>query len=246
MKNCLTLVFLCTALIAFSQPVEKKGTFSHSFRLFVFHPDSSYSTELLDIGSYGVFNEEVPNVADTFTYQMNASDSVVARFGLYDDFFLVGYDGADPFGERLIFGAPVYDFQHHEGSYGGSYERIWSFKDSALFHFSMQLSNSPNAAPTHSVRLIGPPALPAPAVIEEPEPAAPFIVFPNPASGDVTIHQPEDLVTEFELVDASGRMIRTWYGAGTHTVDISVLQSGMYLLRVRNAVYPGNIRLQKL
>ena len=246
MKNCFTLLLLCCSLTAFSQQVEKKGTFSHHFELEVFHPDSAYATALLQIGSWGVVNEDPIGIPDTFVYQMKAFDSVVAQFGLYDDFFLVGYDGSDPFGERLLFGAPVYNFQHDDGTYGDSYERIWAFTDSALFGFSMNLSASPAAPHTQYVKLIGPPETPAPAVVEEPEPAAPFLVYPNPCNGEVTILQPEDLVTQFELVDASGRTIREWYAAGTQTVDVSELQSGMYLLRVRNSVYPGNVRLQKM
>jgi len=59
-----------------------------------------------------------------------------------------------------------------------------------------------------------------------------FTVSPNPANDKLTIHHSEE-IENIGLYDLSGRLLRTYSGAGTITViDISDLDSGVYFLTV--------------
>ena len=59
-----------------------------------------------------------------------------------------------------------------------------------------------------------------------------FTVSPNPAQTQLTIHHSKE-IENIGLYDLSGRLLRTYSGAGTITViDISDLDSGVYFLTV--------------
>jgi hypothetical protein len=74
----------------------------------------------------------------------------------------------------------------------------------------------------------------------------PFVVYPNPAVDHVSIRStdPECPVTRVELLDFSGRPVRSMTADGEEllTVDLSSLRRGNYILRITaDAVYSNVI-----
>ena len=71
-------------------------------------------------------------------------------------------------------------------------------------------------------------------------------VYPNPASGTVTVAMNEvDLATAY-CYNLSGKKVREWSVAGPlQTIDLDGIASGVYLLRFRTASgwLPGAQRL---
>jgi hypothetical protein len=67
---------------------------------------------------------------------------------------------------------------------------------------------------------------------------------PNPASGSVLITMPQQAGGRIEILDGNGRVVKTLNNvAVSELVDISTLQSGMYLVRVS---YSGGVKVSKL
>jgi len=62
-----------------------------------------------------------------------------------------------------------------------------------------------------------------------------FSVAPNPASDIITIKGDFEADATAQLTDASGRVIETLNVKNGQTIDVSALNSGMYLLTVNNA-----------
>lgn len=62
-----------------------------------------------------------------------------------------------------------------------------------------------------------------------------FTVAPNPATDVVTISGEFDANATAQLTDASGRVIETMTISNGHTIDVSSLNSGMYMLTINNA-----------
>ncbi len=62
-----------------------------------------------------------------------------------------------------------------------------------------------------------------------------FTVAPNPANDIVTVFGTFDADATAQLLDASGRVINTFGIENGQTIDVSNLNSGMYLLTINNA-----------
>lgn len=62
-----------------------------------------------------------------------------------------------------------------------------------------------------------------------------FNVAPNPANDIVTVFGEFDAAATAQLLDASGRVINTFAIENGQTIDVSNLNSGMYLLTINNA-----------
>jgi hypothetical protein len=69
-------------------------------------------------------------------------------------------------------------------------------------------------------------------------------VFPNPFSDICQIEMALD--AEVTLSDITGKQVfKTHYAAGNHTVDLSTVPSGIYLLRLTSGNTTENLRLMK-
>ncbi|MDB5257616.1 MAG: lipoprotein [Chitinophagaceae bacterium] len=67
---------------------------------------------------------------------------------------------------------------------------------------------------------------------------------PNPASGSVLITMPQQAGGTIEIMDGNGRVVKTLHNVSvSELVDISTLQSGLYLVRVS---YSGGVKVSKL
>lgn len=62
-----------------------------------------------------------------------------------------------------------------------------------------------------------------------------FTVAPNPASDLVTVYGEFEASATAQLLDASGRVINTFNVTNGQAIDVSTLNSGMYLLTINNA-----------
>ncbi|MBP6430779.1 MAG: T9SS type A sorting domain-containing protein [Ferruginibacter sp.] len=73
-----------------------------------------------------------------------------------------------------------------------------------------------------------------------------FTVFPNPSSGSTKISI-SDLSepTDVQLIDNSGKIIKTLVMTTTNSIELTNLQKGLYLIRLRNRV-TGDIATKKL
>jgi hypothetical protein len=61
------------------------------------------------------------------------------------------------------------------------------------------------------------------------------VLYPNPTTGVVTVRSKETGSMSIEVVDAMGRLVHTTRTTGTATLDLSHLESGVYLVRMRSA-----------
>lgn len=62
-----------------------------------------------------------------------------------------------------------------------------------------------------------------------------FTVAPNPASDAITVFGEFEASATAQLLDASGRVINTFAVTNGQTIDVTNLNSGMYLLTINNA-----------
>jgi hypothetical protein len=172
---------------------------------------------------------------DTTLYALADEDSLVARFFIISAFIPLSLH------DELVYGDPVYDtvITGYSSVGGGTpfHERKWSFSDSAIFTFYVDTPDNP----IYFVKLTRQPQL----VIEE-ESVLPIAVFPNPVSNDINIWLPIDLSAELSLTDASGRLVKAWKRSESHTLDLSSLQSGNYLLRILIDGKATTFRVQKI
>ncbi|MCA6365319.1 MAG: T9SS type A sorting domain-containing protein [Bacteroidetes bacterium] len=58
-----------------------------------------------------------------------------------------------------------------------------------------------------------------------------FTIYPNPANNLLTITTGLNTPMQFELTDMSGRTVRTFTVLSSHTLDVSEISTGVYLLR---------------
>ncbi|MEM1319683.1 MAG: T9SS type A sorting domain-containing protein [Bacteroidota bacterium] len=72
--------------------------------------------------------------------------------------------------------------------------------------------------------------------------APPFSVFPNPVKDVLNIQLLDQNIKTFEILDVSGRLI-TQPATNSTNVDVSKLQSGLYLIRMQDAA--GQLHTQK-
>jgi hypothetical protein len=73
-------------------------------------------------------------------------------------------------------------------------------------------------------------------------------VFPNPASGDViTLSLPDEAKSTIRLLDATGKVVRTYQETGSSLrVNISGISNGLYLIRAEqgNSIYTRKLIVQ--
>ncbi|MBP6311156.1 MAG: T9SS type A sorting domain-containing protein [Flavobacteriales bacterium] len=60
-------------------------------------------------------------------------------------------------------------------------------------------------------------------------------VYPNPCYGTLTVELPNDHTSTVSVLDATGRMVHSDQGAGSHALDLSYLSGGVYYLRVKSS-----------
>lgn len=239
MKTLLaSVVFYSIAFCGLAQSPERGKTFFRYVLVTVHHEDGS-TENLLDTLSY--YPPSISSgFADTIAYELAAQDSVTAYFYVCDEMEMGGYDHSWPLQEHVVYGAPVFD-SVSDGYYSMNdfYMRNWSFTDSALFGFTVEL----NGQPTHYVKLW--PAPETPAVVEETVNVTPA-VFPNPASAFAFIRLPDDRPSELLLTDAAGRIVRAWSAQGSETLGLAGYPSGPYFIRITTDGQQTVFRMQKL
>ena len=75
---------------------------------------------------------------------------------------------------------------------------------------------------------------------------ADFVIFPNPSVGNakITISDLSE-PTRIQLLDNSGRLVKTLMLNNTNTVELNGLQKGAYMVRIIGSV-SGNTETRKL
>ena len=61
------------------------------------------------------------------------------------------------------------------------------------------------------------------------------LVYPNPSNGKINIIMPDgNSTTDINMIDFSGKLIRTWKGYKIPNIQLSGLQKGIYTLLISN------------
>ena len=65
--------------------------------------------------------------------------------------------------------------------------------------------------------------------------AADFSIYPNPSNGNARVNISDiSGPTDVQLIDNTGRILKTVLLTNTNTVDYNSLQKGMYMIRITN------------
>lgn len=62
-----------------------------------------------------------------------------------------------------------------------------------------------------------------------------LLIYPNPAREVLNINSDGTLITQYQLTDATGKVVQTWEGQGilSHKIDLKLLKPGIYLIKAR-------------
>jgi hypothetical protein len=68
-------------------------------------------------------------------------------------------------------------------------------------------------------------------------------IAPNPATQEFIIELPGDF--SYELLDARGRLVTIGKGSTLHHVNVSGIESGVYMLKIMNQDFEHSFRILK-